>query len=68
MATIVEMKKAEVLSYLKTALQQLDAAQGRLSGRSELRNQINQLVDSPLGEIVDAISDGDFEDDFRLKS
>lgn len=66
--TISEIKKAEVLTYLKTALQHLDQAQQRLAGKSELRNEIRALVDRPLDDIIEAIEEEGYEDDFRLKS
>jgi len=66
--TIAEMKKAEVLTYLRTALLHLDQAQQRLAEKSELRNEIRVLVDRPLDDIIEAIEDEGYEDDFRLKS
>ena len=66
--TIAEMKKAEVLTYLEAAAQQLSQAQLRLAGQCELRNEIYTLVVSPLNDLITAIEEAEFEDDFRLKS
>ncbi len=62
-----DTRKANVLTYLKAAQQQISQAMEILAGKSELRNQIKNELDSPLDDIVMAIEDQDFEDSFRLK-
>jgi hypothetical protein len=61
-----EMKKAAVLGHLKTAWEQICAAEEILAGRCELRNQIYSVFDSPLEDVMEEIKDGNFDDDFRL--
>jgi hypothetical protein len=58
----IELRKANVLTYLKTAWEQLGQAQSMLAPKTELWNQIHQM-DSELEDIMEELKEGGYDKD-----
>jgi hypothetical protein len=58
----VELRKANVLTYLKTAREQLGQAQDVLAPKTELWNQIGKL-DCEVEDIMDELKEGGYDED-----
>lgn len=58
----IELRKANVQTYLKTAWEQLGQAQSVLAPKTELWDQIHRL-DSEIEDIMDELKEGGYDED-----
>lgn len=58
----IELRKANVITYLKTAWEQLGQAQQILAPKTELWNQIH-LIDSDIEDMLDELNEGGYDED-----